>query len=396
MIANSPKAGEGEFVCCTRTGKSRAVPRDWGLAMESPPGPEVLLEGRRYLYFGGTSYYCLHGHPGLLDAARSALMKYGIGPATGSAAPVGDSRLIRNLEKKTADFFGAEAAVTIPSGYLSTMVGITALADGYDRIFMDEHTHFSGVDAVRITGKPCHRFRHLDHEDLRKMLKKHLRGPEKPLLVSDGVFPAYGAIAPADKYAEALEPYGGLMWLDDAHAAGVIGPNFRGTYDYYGLRSDRFYFGATYAKAFGGFGGFIPGNRRFVDHIKAGSHVVKGASRIGAASSAAACFGLDFIANNPPKARRLAENARYCKQGLAGLGIELADSPFPVAAFGLEDREKTAWLHGKLLERGIAVQFLNYIGGPPEGMLRIVIFSEHTEKQIRQLLENIEELLFEI
>ena len=37
--------------------------------MQSPPGPETTLDGRRYIYFGGTSYLGLHAHPEVIEAA---------------------------------------------------------------------------------------------------------------------------------------------------------------------------------------------------------------------------------------------------------------------------------------------------------------------------------------
>jgi len=359
------------------------------MPMETPPGAKIVLGGRKFLYFGGTAYYCLQSHPDLLKTAASAMMTYG----TGTGTAIGDSPVITALEKKTAQYFGTKAAVTFPAGYMSSAIGISSLTDQYDRIFIDEATHYAGLDGVRLVDKPVTTFKHLDHDDLKDKINANLKDGQIPLLVSDGIFPTFGTIAPVDKYAQILEPYTGLMWLDDAHAAGVIGQNGRGTYDHFGIISDRCFFGGTFAKAFGGFGGFIPGSENFINHIKTTSNVLNGASRIDIPSAAAAGFGLDFLLNNPQKRQRLSENSQSVKNGIRKLGIKITDTPQPVTTFALDNPEKMAMVHKELINKEVLIQFTNYIGGPPGGVLRITVFSEHTKKQIQYLLDTLEELI---
>jgi len=40
--------------------------------IESPPGAETVIDGRRYLYFAGTGYLGLQGHPEVIRAACEA------------------------------------------------------------------------------------------------------------------------------------------------------------------------------------------------------------------------------------------------------------------------------------------------------------------------------------
>jgi len=40
--------------------------------MQSAPGAYTTIGGRQYLYFMGTGYLGLHGHPEILRAAREA------------------------------------------------------------------------------------------------------------------------------------------------------------------------------------------------------------------------------------------------------------------------------------------------------------------------------------
>ncbi|MBC7099659.1 pyridoxal phosphate-dependent aminotransferase family protein, partial [Candidatus Bipolaricaulota bacterium] len=81
--------------------------------LESPLGPRVKIGGREYDYFCGTSYYCLHGHPRLIEAACRATKRYGLGPATGWAMPP-----LQEVERLAASFFNTPFARYIVSGYL--------------------------------------------------------------------------------------------------------------------------------------------------------------------------------------------------------------------------------------------------------------------------------------
>ena len=58
------------------------------MSMETPPGPEIILNGQKFLYFGGTAYYCLQGYPDLLKTVKSALVTYGMGTGTGGSKPI--------------------------------------------------------------------------------------------------------------------------------------------------------------------------------------------------------------------------------------------------------------------------------------------------------------------
>jgi len=67
-------------------------------------------------------------------------------------------------------------------------------------------------------------FPHRDLEGLVAVLSTDLGARQRPLAVSDGIFPITGALAPVPDYEVVLQPYdGALLCLYDAHAYGVQG-----------------------------------------------------------------------------------------------------------------------------------------------------------------------------
>ena len=91
--------------------------------MTGRTGTSVVLNGKTYLYFAGTSYFQLHSHPAVIKAAIEATQQYGIGTAT-TRALTGTTPLLREMELKLAEFFETEDAEYLPSGYLCSLAGL--------------------------------------------------------------------------------------------------------------------------------------------------------------------------------------------------------------------------------------------------------------------------------
>lgn len=356
---------------------------------QSAPNAETVYNGRKCLYFGGTGYHGLQNHPELIKAAQQALAQFGTHSGT-SRYPYGTTSLYIEVEKKAAEFFSTEDAAYVCSGYLENMAAFQAMAQlkMFDVIVLDETAHYSVFDFAWALRKPVFTFAHADPEDLARQLKTNVKPGEKPLLMSDGIFPTFGQLAPVPEYLKIIEGYDGLIWLDDAHAVGVLGPNGRGTYDHYGLKSDRLYFGATFSKAFGAHGGIIPGRSELVRTIRNG-HIMNGASAGPSATAAAALKGMELIAAHPEWRVKLANNARQLKSGLRHLGFEVNGGPVPVAAWRLKSGQEMDRVHAELLKRDILIQRSRYVGAGPDGALRVVVFSTHTPEHIDQLISEL-------
>ena len=357
--------------------------------MDSAPDAITRINGEDYLYFGGTSYYSLHKHPSVLEAAGNALKDYGMLSAT-TRLGYGTTELLETLEKRASDFFGTEDTAYLASGFLSSMAGVQALQiqEGFDLIFLDELSHYSNQNAASSVEKPVHIFGHRDFEDLKTKLKEFVKPGQKPLLISDGVFPVFGEIAPVKIYLELLEPYNGILWIDDAHGMGVLGTHGRGVSDLLDIQSERICTGGTLSKAFGGFGGIIPGTRKFISEIKKGA-VMNGANMAPSTALAASLEGINILRSEPGRKEKLWVNARYLKQGLRDLGIPVNNTEVPIAAWETGDRKHMENIREKLMDRGIAIQFMTYIGAGAEGVLRIVVFENHSTEQIDFLLSEL-------
>jgi 7-keto-8-aminopelargonate synthetase-like enzyme len=360
--------------------------------MESPPGPEVVINGRTYLYFGGTGYFALHGHPEVIRAGVAAFERYGTHSAT-SRTGFGNNPVLLDVERKIAGYFGTEDSVYFVSGYLDNLILAQGLAKAYDVIFIDEMAHYSVRDGVATARKPVFTFKHRDPGDLVGQLKKSLKPGERPLVMTDGVFPTFGVVAPVPDYVRAVEAYDGIVALDDSHGVGVLGPHGRGTADHFGLTSDRVYYAGTLSKAFGGHGGFIPATKTLIAFIRQNLGVYPGASPTPTPAAAASAKGIELVQAHPEWREKLRRNTALAKDGLRRMGFEINDSPMPLVTWTYKSAEDMTRLQKALLDRGIALPYTKYVGAPAGGVLRATIFSAHSEAQIQRLLDEIKKLV---
>ena len=79
--------------------------------------------------------------------------------------------------------------------------------------------------------------------------------------MTDGVFSMDGDIAPLPGIVEAAEAFGAAVFVDDAHASGVLGRDGRGTVDHFGLHGRVAIQVGTLSKAVGALGGYVAGSQ---------------------------------------------------------------------------------------------------------------------------------------
>jgi glycine C-acetyltransferase/8-amino-7-oxononanoate synthase len=362
--------------------------------MESPPGPRAQINGRQRDYFAGCSYFGLSGHPELMRVAQEALQRYGLSTGT-SRGGFGDSPIYRDLERASRRYFDAEDITYYVSAYFGSAILLQGLRDTYDQVFVDEISHFSVRDGIRMADVPCATFRHCDPDDLAAQLRAGLKPGARPLVITDGLFPVSGDIPPLPAYLRALAPYeNASLIVDDAHASGVLGPLGRGSLDHFGIAAPRCYAAHTLSKAFAGHGGLIAGSAELKARLAAGAKIMVGASETPLPAAAVAARSLDLVWEDPSIRRRLWQNVAHARAGLRALGWPLADTPAPIICLGARPGLDLARVQQALFARDICVlHATSYSSTPAGGALRIAIFSTHTAEQIDRLIAEIGRLI---
>ncbi len=276
----------------------------------SPQGAWIEVDGRRVLNLCSNNYLGLANDPRLVKAAQDAAAKYGIGPgAVRSIAGTMDLHV--ELERKLAEFKGAEAAISVQSGFLANQAVIPNVCpDAQDAVVTDELNHASIIDAVRLTKARRFIYRHNDVSDLRAKLAE-ARGARRVLVVTDGVFSMDGDVAPLPAIVDAAESAGAMVMVDDAHGEGVLGSHGRGIVNHFHLEGRVHFEVGTLSKAFGVVGGFVAGERETIEFFRQKARPFLFSSALTPPDVAAAIAAVDALSSSDREVKKLWENTAY-------------------------------------------------------------------------------------
>jgi 8-amino-7-oxononanoate synthase len=363
-----------------------------------PVGPElrfidrthVMFQGKPYLFFGGTDYHRLASHPDVVAACRQEAESGGLSSA-GSRITTGNNPLYGLLEAKLASFLGAEEVVLCSAGYLSNTIALEALADEYDRVFIDSDAHVSLKGPARcLAPARLTAFRHGDPDDLSRQLQGSLRPGERPLVLCDGVASSDGALSPVGEYWEIVLSRGGLLLIDDAHGIGTVGPSGKGSPEAASLPPEAFVQTGTLSKALGAFGGLMAGSTGLAGRIMDRSQAFMGTTALPPPFAAAAIRSIEILQANQGMISGLQERTARLRERLRTMGFASESSPAPIISITHGDAERNERMRLVLLAHGLYAPLIrDYPGSPPGGHLRLTLSSVHTEQDMDLLLEAI-------
>lgn len=340
---------------------------------------------RWLLNFCSNDYLGLSQHPQVLAALRAA-------PAAGSTAShlvCGHTAEHAALEAALADWQQAPRALLFPSGHAANLAVLQSLLGRGDVCVQDRLNHASLLDGARLSGCDLRRYPHADAEAAARRLAAHPDGAA--LLASDGVFSMDGDVAPLRALAAAANEHGALLHVDDAHGAGVLGAQGRGSIAAAGLTvADVPLRLVTFGKALGGVGAALVGAADLIEHVLQTARSATYTTALPPAQAAAARAAIAVVRAQEGDAlrARLLDNITRFRAGAAQRGLALLPSataiqPLPIGS------------DGDALARSQALDARGYwvaaIRPPtvPEGSarLRITLSAVHTDEQIDGLLE---------
>jgi 8-amino-7-oxononanoate synthase len=359
--------------------------------IEGSRGSKVIIEGRELVMAGSNNYLGLALDPEVREAGIKAIKEYGTS-CSGSRFMNGTLNLHEELEERLADFTGKQAALCFTTGYQTNLGSISALVGRGEHVITDKFNHASIMDGIFLAlglnrKVNIHRFKHNNLEDLERKLSC-IPLEESKLIVTDGVFSMDGDIVKLPEMRALADKYRVGIYLDEAHAIGVIGKTGRGTSEYYGNGNLADVIMCTFSKAFGSIGGFIAGEERVIDYIKHVSRPFLFSASMPPANIAAVIAALDIIEREPQRVLRLQEIARKMISGFSDLGFNIGTTETAIVPLIIGDNQKTFLFWKNLFEKGVYVNPVVSPGVPPNrALIRTSYMATHTDEELDQILE---------
>lgn len=359
-------------------------------------GPEAQINGKRVIMLGSNNYLGLTTDHRVRAAAKQAIDRFGTS-MTGSRLVNGSMMLHEEFEAKLADWMGKESALVFTTGYQVNIATCAALLSNKQSVaVVDRNVHASLYDGARLgqaVGARLVRYKHADPESLNRALEK-LDPNDGALVITDGVFSAEGEIAKLDELVPVVKRHGARLFVDDAHALGVIGPDGRGTAHMFGLSDRVDLIGGTFSKSLASIGGWLVGERKVLDYIRHFAASFMFAASAAPPSVAAAMAAFDVMREEPWRRKKLRENFTYMRDELRRLGFELGCTQTAVIPIYVRQDLRTIMFWRDLLEdHGIYTNPFISPGVPPKSaMLRTSYMATHERSQLDRALEAFEKV----
>jgi 8-amino-7-oxononanoate synthase len=346
---------------------------------------EVAMGDRRILMFGSNNYLGLTTNPEVKAAAMEAVERYGTG-CSGSRMLNGTMDLHVRLEEALARFMKREAALVFGTGFQTNLGALSTLAQKGDVIVADRNIHASILDGCLASFARTTRFRHNDMSDLEKVLES-LQNDEGRLIVVDGVFSMEGDTANLQEIVRLARRYGARIYVDEAHAIGVLGARGRGTAEHFEVENEVDVVMGTFSKSLASIGGFVASRRDVIEYIKHHSRAFVYSASLAPANAASVLKSLEIIEREPHRRRRLLAMGTRLRRELAGLGFRLLDGITPIIPVVVDDEALVCRFFWELMAEGI---YTNPVLAPAvsHSLLRISCMATHTDEHAERLLES--------
>jgi glycine C-acetyltransferase len=359
--------------------------------LEGEQKARTRFDGRDVINLASNNYLGLAAHPRLAEAAAKAARELGAG--SGAVRTIaGTMSLHVELERRFAEFKGAESALMFQSGFTANSGTVAAILTKEDLIVSDQLNHASIIDGARLSRAEIKVFPHKDVEAADRLLSESKAPGRRQLLITDGVFSMDGDIAPLPGLVEVAEKHDAVMMIDDAHASGVLGPGGKGTVAHFGLDPGRVDIQVgTLSKAIGVLGGFIAGPPHLIQWLVNRGRPFLFSTSAPPAVAAACIAALDVIRDDPERIDRLWSNTVLFKKGLHGLGFDTGASETPITPVIAGEETRAVELSRMLWDQGVfspAIVYPTVAKG--QARVRTIVTADHTEDDLGEALDAFE------
>ena len=350
--------------------------------------------GTELLDFSSNDYLGLARHPLLVERAREWAARHGAG-ARASRLVCGNLDLHEQVEARLARIKGAEAALLLASGWQANAAVLPALlraaaAHGDVQVYADRLNHASLHHGCQAAGVRQIRYRHNDLDHLESLLaSRAAQGGDRParrFIVTESVFSMDGDRSDVARLAGLAERYDAFVYLDEAHATGVLGPGGAGLA---GLAPGRIDLAmGTFSKALGGFGAYVAGSRTLCEYLVNACSGFIYTTALPPAVLGAMDAALELLPSLDAERARLAASGDRLRAALRGMGVDTGSSSTQIvpAIVGAEDRALA--LAAGLQRRGLLTVAIR----PPTvpagtSRLRIALSAAHGDDDVSRLID---------
>ena len=356
------------------------------LTIERREGVRVMVDEQWLLGFCSNDYLGLSQHFSVVGALQDEASRSGAGGVS-SHLVCGHLAVHEALEHELADWLQVPAALVFSSGWSANLAVVQSLLGEDDVCVQDRLNHASLIDAARLAGCNLRRYPHNDAEGALRQLKAQPEGAA--MLVTDGVFSMDGDIAPLRDLALVAHIHRALLYVDDAHGIGVIGPEGRGSVAAAKLTDKQVPLQlATLGKALGSFGAVVAGQADYIHHLAETARPFLYTTALPPAQAAASLAAVKLARREHWRREKLQALSLRFRSGAVRHGFDVLDSDTPIQPLICGTSAHALAMAEALRKEGILVAAIRApTVAENAARLRITLSALHTPEDIDVLLQ---------
>ena len=328
-------------------------------------------------------YLGLNRHPDVVEKVVETVRAFGTGSGT-SAMSGGMNSLHRCIEEKLRQWLGKSGVMLFPTGYSANMGLLAALCQTDDHVLIDEESHASVRDGVRLSqARRAIPFRHNSIEDVEKRLDvASKQGRGKIIVVVEGAYSMSGDLCPLREFVKLKERYDFRLIVDEAHSFGIYGHG-RGLCYREGVIDQVDVITSTFSKATASIGGFVATDPKLVSYLQWAAACYGFQACFPPGDAAAILAAMDVIERDPGIAAELHEKNQYMRAKLVAAGFDLGASESPIIPVYVSRTDKLLRVCFELFKNGVfSVPLTTPVVNEHEGRIRFIVNVRHTYDQI--------------
>ena len=232
-------------------------------------GIYVMQDGRRLLNLASNDYLGIASDPQIRASFMQTIdLDKALWSASASRLLTGNFEIYAALEERLATCYGKQAALVFNSGYHMNIGILPAICSGKTLILADRRIHASLIDGVRLSKGAFIRYPHGDYQQLEALLTAQAHLYEQVVIVTESVFSMDGDLADLNRLVELKRSFlNVLLYVDEAHAVGVMGATGLGLAQQLGCIEDIDFLVGTFGKALASMGGYLVCTRLIRDYL---------------------------------------------------------------------------------------------------------------------------------
>lgn len=349
---------------------------------------QVVRDGRTLLDVSSNDYLGLAHHPLLAERSADWGARHGTG-AGASRLVTGTLDLHERVEGRLAAFKQTEAALLFASGWQANAAVLPALLKAAHigtapLVFTDRLIHASLHHGIQASGLRQIRYRHNDLDQLDALLARHADMPGQRFIVTESVFSMDGDRADIGRLRSIAGHHGAFLYIDEAHATGVLGPRGAGLSVQAGGVDLVM---GTFSKAFGSFGAYVAGSRVLCDFLVNSCSGFIHTTSLPPPVLGAIDAALDLLPGMEGERRHLHASADRLRAALRTRSIDTAGSTTQIVPVLVGDASAALDLAAALQRSGVLGTAIRPPTVPPNtSRIRLALSAAHDDEAVDRII----------